>query len=434
MLRGLKRELRSVKLEDVPSEALMFIVRPLKNELERFRESMKALTNADFSPKVEARPSELDSDLTKLLVSLPTRLNEPDKDLAIELCSTKLDVSDRDPVGDLTNENFSARLMDEPSESDRILENPLVSEPDEVRESVRDLSSEVCSTWFEPRASELVRNLKIEVWSATLETIFIEPVSDLNSEDFSVKPEAEESDAERDLNREDLSLKFDPTVSESVRDLNNETCSRKLEAEVSELVRLLARPFLAEPVVPREPVIKRRSEFFSERLVDGPSESPKPWANPLNSELARLTEPERDLNREDCFVKVGLEVMVEVKVLDKDVFSASPDARVSELVSDRRMEFFSTRFALAANELLRVRISEFFSVRLVGRVIEPDGLRVQAVATPACSVQETGVVLDAWVEVNIILIVSIIESVNVRKIEFFSVKLDTMPMAPLRDR
>ncbi len=98
-------------------------------------------------------------------------------------------------------------------------------------------------------------------------------------------------------------------------------------------------------------------------------------ARPLVSEPVRLSDPESDLNSEDLSAKIEAKVREEVKLLNSEVLSVRPETRVNELVS--------------------VLNREFFSARLEAIVIEPVGIRVQLVATPACSVQETGEVLEA---------------------------------------
>ena len=47
------------------------------------------------------------------------------------------------------------------------------------------------------------------------------------------------------------------------------------------------------------------------------------------------------------------------------------------------------------NEPVNALNTELFSAKVDAKVIELVGCRVQAVAAPACSVQETDVVLDA---------------------------------------
>jgi hypothetical protein len=75
----------------------------------------------------------------------------------------------------------------------------------------------------------------------------------------------------------------------------------------------------------------------------------------------------------------------------------------------------------------------FFTPKPEAIVNAPEGLKVQDVATPPCSVQEIDVVLEAWVEVNIILIVNAIESVSVLKIEFFSARAEACMNDEVRD-
>jgi hypothetical protein len=75
----------------------------------------------------------------------------------------------------------------------------------------------------------------------------------------------------------------------------------------------------------------------------------------------------------------------------------------------------------------------FFTPRPELMVSALEGFKVQDVASPLCSEQEIDVVLAAWVEVNIIFIVSMIESVSVLRREFFSVRLDAKAKVPLSD-
>ena len=84
-----------------------------------------------------------------------------------------------------------------------------------------------------------------------------------------------------------------------------------------------------------------------------------------------------------------------LKDLKNEVRSVKTEAKLSEPVNARKREFFCERFALSVNVLASVLKMEFFSARLEALVIDAAGFRVQAVATPACSVQETGVVVEA---------------------------------------
>ena len=116
---------------------------------------------------------------------------------------------------------------------------------------------------------------------------------------------------------------------------------------------------------------------------------------PLTSEPARPSEPERDLKSEDFSAKAEDKVRAALKPLNNEVRSVRAEAEASELVSALKMEFFSTRPALRVNEPANALKIEFFSARLEAMVIETVGIRLQLVATPACNVQETGVVLEA---------------------------------------
>jgi len=87
--------------------------------------------------------------------------------------------SDNEPLRDLINEFFSARLVMEPNEPVNILARPLVSE------ATRDS----------------------------------EPDRDLNNEDLSENPEDKERKPDRDLNSEVLSERLEPESSELLRPL-----------------------------------------------------------------------------------------------------------------------------------------------------------------------------------------------------------------------
>lgn len=124
---------------------------------------------------------------------------------------------------------------------------------------------------------------------------------------------------------------------------------------------------------------------------------------------------------------------MDVRFLDSEFFSARLEASVNELLSVLIIEFFSARLPLRLIESDSVLSMEFFSPGLNARANALRGLSVQFAATPAWSVHEIGVVLDACVEVNIIFIVNTRELRRVRKREFFSVRLDAMIRAALSD-
>ena len=84
-------------------------------------------------------------------------------------------------------------------------------------------------------------------------------------------------------------------------------------------------------------------------------------------------------------------------------------------------------------ESVRVRNKMFFTWRFEVLVNALEGFKVQDVGTPPCSVHEIDVVLEAWVEVNIILIVNAIESAIVLKIEFFSARAEAAVSEEVRD-
>jgi len=66
---------------------------------------------------------------------------------------------DREPVRDLSREDFSARLEAEPSEPPKVTARPPNREPVGESEPVRDLKKEVFSARPEARVSEPVRDL-----------------------------------------------------------------------------------------------------------------------------------------------------------------------------------------------------------------------------------------------------------------------------------
>jgi hypothetical protein len=94
---------------------------------------------------------------------------------------------------------------------------------------------------------------------------------------------------------------------------------------------------------------------------------------------------------------VKLEAMLSelLRALKNEVRSVNPEAKVSEPISVLNSEFFSARLVLRVSVLANVLNREFFSAILEALVIDAAGFRVQAVATPACTVQETGVVVEA---------------------------------------
>jgi len=96
-----------------------------------------------------------------------------------------------------------------------------------------------------------------------------------------------------------------------------------------------------------------------------------------------------------CSVKLEGMASELLKDLMNEARSVKPEAKVNEPVSVLKREFFSARPALSVNVLASVLKIEFFSARLEALVIDAAGFRVQAVATPACNVQETGVVVEA---------------------------------------
>ena len=83
-----------------------------------------------------------------------------------------------------------------------------------------------------------------------------------------------------------------------------------------------------------------------------------------------------------------------MKLLDSEAVLVKPETRLSELVNVLSIELFSARLELNANEPVNALTKELFSARIDAKVIELVGFRVHAVAAPACSVQETDVLLD----------------------------------------
>jgi hypothetical protein len=84
-----------------------------------------------------------------------------------------------------------------------------------------------------------------------------------------------------------------------------------------------------------------------------------------------------------------------VKFLKSELCSVRPEVEVNKAVRALNIEFFSARLVPRVKELVRVLKMEFFSARLELLVTEAVGCNVQALAAPACNVQDTGVVVDA---------------------------------------
>ena len=91
---------------------------------------------------------------------------------------------------------------------------------------------------------------------------------------------------------------------------------------------------------------------------------------------------------------VEANVIDAVKLLVSEAVLVKPETRLRELVNVLNMEVFSAWPELSVNKPVNTLKMEFFCAGVDVIVIELVGFRVQAVAAPACSVQETDVVLD----------------------------------------
>ena len=160
-----------------PSEVLRYMVRPLKKELARLKESDKDLKNELFSETVEAEPNEAFKLLARPLVSELTTPNAPVRVLKIELCSAETDP--------------------DPSESVKDLARPLVSEPARDHEPVNDLKSEMCSVKAWLIVHESLRVLTKDTFSAKLEIEDSDPPIDLKMEVFSEKIDVDPIEADK---------------------------------------------------------------------------------------------------------------------------------------------------------------------------------------------------------------------------------------------
>lgn len=84
-----------------------------------------------------------------------------------------------------------------------------------------------------------------------------------------------------------------------------------------------------------------------------------------------------------------------MKALNNETCLTLVEARVNVSVSVLSMEFFCAELPLAISDPVKPLRMDFFSEIVEVIVIEPVGLTVHVVATPACNVQETGFVVDA---------------------------------------
>lgn len=104
---------------------------------------------------------------------------------------------------------------------------------------------------------------------------------------------------------------------------------------------------------------------------------------------------ESDLNKEDFSENPETMVKEAVELLKSETSLAAVEDMVSEPVSVLNREFFAAELPLDVIDPVKVLKIEFFSEIVEPIVIVPVGLTVHVVATPACSVQETGFVAEA---------------------------------------
>jgi hypothetical protein len=143
----------------------------------------------------------------------------------------------------------------------KVLARPFISDPTSVKDPVRDLKSEVCSTRFE---AEPMVPLKALVSPLASEPDRVrEEDRDMNREVCSPKLEVAPKEPDRALKSDDLSTKLDTKDNELERDLNREFFSARLEAEPKEPVRVTLRAFITELERPNEPDSDLKREVCS---------------------------------------------------------------------------------------------------------------------------------------------------------------------------
>ncbi|OLC62153.1 hypothetical protein AUH73_05315 [archaeon 13_1_40CM_4_53_4] len=140
----------------------------------------------------------------RALVSEPPRFSEPDKDLERAVCSSKLVAEPNEPPSDLKSEACSPKVVVRPKEALRDLNREVCSEKLEANahELLRDLKKEVCSTRPAAEPNEPVIDLTKDVCSATLEPRVIDVDRVLKSALVSEPERLKESD--RDLKSDDI--------------------------------------------------------------------------------------------------------------------------------------------------------------------------------------------------------------------------------------
>ena len=262
-------------------------------------------------------------------------------DLKNESPLTKLEAELNAPVNDLNNELCSVRVAVEPIETPRCSVLPVKRLLPRVMKPVSVLKYENCSASVEEVPSEMVRILGKFL---PIEPVVVsEPVRDLNMAVFLERPEFEPNDTMGDLNREIFSVKPETKESEPSRDLKKEDFwagpGFMAREELSERNRDVCLAKLAVTVHAELKDLNQKDT--SAKGEDALSEAFRPLERPLVSEVARASEPARDLKREVCLPRF--------------------EEGASEPLRDRNSEFFSTRLEAVENEPASNLKSEFLS-------------------------------------------------------------------------
>jgi hypothetical protein len=201
----------STRLEDRPSELERDFARPLVSEPTIDNVPVSVLRRVECSVRLEDEPSEPVKALGKPLLSDPEIESEPLRDLARPLVSeTEIE---SEPDKDFAKPLASEALR--PSEAVKALPNPLVLEPATEREPDIDLKNEDFSAPLRDRLRDPDRlaeherglELQINFPESTLATMLpmvnvIEAASVLKKEFFSTRLEARVSEALNDLSND----------------------------------------------------------------------------------------------------------------------------------------------------------------------------------------------------------------------------------------
>jgi len=95
-------------------------------------------------------------------------------------------------------------------------------------------------------------------------------------------------------------------------------------------------------------------EACSAEAESVPSEALRSSAKLLVREVARPSEPSRDLNREDCSTRPESILHEALRDLESAMFSAKPESKLTEPVRDLNSEACSTRPEATVSEALKL--------------------------------------------------------------------------------